>query len=181
MRLRVFLQHLAGRGLRLEGIEIDSAVADHARQQFGLNISETPIEEYSTSETFDCIVMCDVLEHLDDPKGALERCRRLLSPGGVMLVQVPNLVGLRFPLGHTWGLPHHIWQFGPRNLASLMQASGMEVARWYTGSLGVIGVYERGGPKLRNRLAWAVARHLRLGNRLIMIARNPASSSAHQA
>lgn len=39
---------------------------------------------------YDCIVCADVLEHLKNPQRVLEACRRLLTPGGRILVSVPN-------------------------------------------------------------------------------------------
>lgn len=174
----LFLAHVAARGVIVRGIEIDQGVAGYARERFGLSVSETPVEAYATDERFDCVVMCDVLEHLADPKAALERCGELLAPGGILFLQVPNLVGFRIPLGHGWGLPHHIWQFGPHSLSRLVERSGLRPEAWHTGVLGVIGVYERGGPSWRDRLAWAAARRLKLGNRLMLIARKPDDAEA---
>ncbi len=166
-----FLAHVAPRGAMVRGIEIDPAVAGSARERFGLAVSESPIESYATDERFDAIVMCDVLGQLADPKAALERCEELLVPGGVLLIEVPNLVGLKLPFGQSWGLPHHIWQFGPRSLSRLVAASGLQPEGWSTGVLGAVSVLDRGGPSWRDRLAWAAARRLNFGNRLMLIAR----------
>ena len=40
---------------------------------------------------FDCIAMNDVLEHMDDPWGALAQAWSLLQPGGVLVGSVPNV------------------------------------------------------------------------------------------
>lgn len=40
---------------------------------------------------FDCIVFNDVLEHLVDPHGLLDRIRTLLVPGGVIVASIPNV------------------------------------------------------------------------------------------
>lgn len=40
--------------------------------------------------SYDLIVMCEVLEHLNRPDAALREVRRLLRPGGVAIVTVPN-------------------------------------------------------------------------------------------
>ena len=39
---------------------------------------------------FDCIIMWDVLEHIDDDRGALRMVERLLRPGGQLLLAVPS-------------------------------------------------------------------------------------------
>jgi 2-polyprenyl-3-methyl-5-hydroxy-6-metoxy-1,4-benzoquinol methylase len=38
---------------------------------------------------FDCVTFSEVLEHLEDPKGALLKLRSLLKPGGRLFVNVP--------------------------------------------------------------------------------------------
>jgi SAM-dependent methyltransferase len=51
-------------------------------------------------ETFDLIVLLDVLEHLPKPAEYLKEVRSLLSPEGHILVSVPNVAhwSVRFPL-----------------------------------------------------------------------------------
>ncbi|MEO5334325.1 MAG: class I SAM-dependent methyltransferase [Magnetococcus sp. YQC-5] len=165
-----FLEYLKNRVEVVHGLELDSKVATYAREHFGLNVESCRIEAFQPDVMFDCIVMCDVLEHVTDPVMVLKRCRDLLSPGGVLFLQVPNLIGFKLPWGHSWGLPHHIWQFGPKNLNRLVAQCGLTPFQWHTGVLGVIGVHERGGPSWRDKLIWSVANKLRLGNRLMVVA-----------
>lgn len=42
-------------------------------------------------ETFDCVVFADVLEHLRDPWGTLERYIQWLKPGGCVVASIPNV------------------------------------------------------------------------------------------
>lgn len=165
-----FLAHMKNRISQADGLELDDQVAAFAREQYGLRVDTCTIEAFDSAQRYDCIVMCDVLEHLLEPANVLKRCHALLQPGGVLFVQVPNLVGLKLPLGHTWGLPHHLWQFGSGNLRTLVEKSGFSVATWYTGVMGVIGAMERGGPTPLEKITWQLARTFRLGNRLIVVA-----------
>ncbi len=41
--------------------------------------------------SFDCIVFADVLEHLYDPWGTLEKMKKYLRTEGVVLVSIPNI------------------------------------------------------------------------------------------
>lgn len=160
-----FLDYAQKRLPRVLGVELDPQVA-RAALAAGLPVLNQAAEALVGEETYDCIVLCDVLEHLQDPLAVLRLCHRLLNPGGVLYVQVPNLLGFKLPLGHSWGLPHHLWQFGPRSLQMLLEAAGFGNVAHETGVLGVVGVLERGGPTLRNRLEWLGARWFRCGNRL---------------
>ena len=57
---------------------------------------EVPLEGFSEGSNgdspgeFDAIVLADVLEHLDDPVDAIDRCARLLRPRGVLCVVTPD-------------------------------------------------------------------------------------------
>ena len=43
------------------------------------------------NETFDAIVAVEIIEHLENPRNFIRECRKLLSPGGVLLISSPNL------------------------------------------------------------------------------------------
>jgi SAM-dependent methyltransferase len=61
------------------------------------------VEQLLGDERFDTIVFADVLEHLPDPVEALRRYRRLLAPGGKILVSVPNVAVWNVRLGLLLG------------------------------------------------------------------------------
>lgn len=72
------------------------------------------------SESADAVLMLDVLEHLRDPEKALAEVRRILVPGGTLILQVPFL----YPL-HDAPNDHTRWTaFGQRSLA---ERTGFEV------------------------------------------------------
>ncbi|ACS78937.1 class I SAM-dependent methyltransferase [Maridesulfovibrio salexigens] len=166
-----FLKHASETIPIVEGIELNKKIATYAKNQFGLNVHCIPVEEFHCDKKFDCLVMCDVLEHLENPVAILRSCQSLLNPGGILFIQVPNLTGFRLPMGHSWGLPHHIWQFNPNSLKSILQKAGFFPQEYQTGILGVIGSYENGGPTWFERMQWSAARKFKIGNRLQYIAR----------
>jgi SAM-dependent methyltransferase len=79
------------------GIDLFEPNIEYANRNFareGLSFECRTAESLVSSlRTFDVIVLADVLEHLDDPAGVLAECHRLLSPGGLLLVTVPNGYG----------------------------------------------------------------------------------------
>jgi len=79
------------------------------------------------------ITMYMYLEHELDPMRILAASRRLLAPGGRLLISVPNYASLnRRVSGNTWcgfRLPEHVNYFTPRSLCAMCARSGLAVVR----------------------------------------------------
>ena len=76
--------------------------------------------------SFDVITAQHVIEHLPDAGTALAQWRRVLRPGGTLLVVTPNA---RFVDPSVFDDPTHRQLFDRRELNSLMQKSGLIVNR----------------------------------------------------
>ncbi len=84
----VFFRRLAEFG-DVRGIEPDPALA-RADPALRDRIYEGPfVARYVAPHPFGLVLLLDVLEHLDDPVGALRRAAGLLRPGGTVLITVP--------------------------------------------------------------------------------------------
>ncbi len=85
----LFFGPLAEFGSSVQGVEPSAAlVRDDPGRRGPIFIG--PFDEaYRPGRLFGLIVMLDVLEHLDDPVGALRHARSLLAPDGVFLATVP--------------------------------------------------------------------------------------------
>jgi len=134
----------AGRALgwEVQGVELSPFAADQAREEQGLPVFQGELAEASfPSESFDLIVMRELLEHVADPLALLLEARRIVRGDGLLFVQVPNdLEGMRMRLfRQVWWLipPLHLYYFQRETLQSLLGKAGFRVARWGTwGSLG---------------------------------------------
>jgi SAM-dependent methyltransferase len=84
--------HLAARGWPGLAIDFsDAAIALAARtlQPFPrVAVRRQALDE--VEGTYRCIILWDVLEHIDDDAGALRTLARLLEPGGQLLIAVPS-------------------------------------------------------------------------------------------
>jgi len=89
----------AGRIVAIE--PVDGRIAPNA--EFYNEIHTCHIENFQTEQRFDVIMLADVLEHLHDPWQALNSLRHLLSPTGLLLVQVPNVMHPDFLLNFVCG------------------------------------------------------------------------------
>ena len=117
-------------GYRVRGIDVSEGAVRHAREAFGLDVRVQTLERLArTSEWFDVITLWHVLEHFLDPFAALGRIHGLLAPGGLCLVEVPNLRSLKFMLARQkWqGGNHpryHRTFFTARTLRRALRESG---------------------------------------------------------
>jgi len=96
-------------------VEGSDKMIERFRSQPGLasvDVVQAMFEEFSTTETFDVIVMGFVLEHVADPDQILRRFRRFLAPGGSLFATVPNAESLHRRLGHEAGLLGNLMDLG---------------------------------------------------------------------
>ena len=90
------------------------------------------IEDFTTEERFDLVLMLNLIEHVRRPDRVLARARELLSEGGVLVVKTPNFDALdaRIFRHRSWGgyhTPRHFVLFTRASFQRLAQAQGLEV------------------------------------------------------
>ena len=86
------------------------------------------------ANSFDAITLWDVLEHMADPIAVLKKAARLLRPGGILALNVPNIESLIAKLmGSRWPLllTEHLYYFSPSSLRLLLERSGFSVAGFH--------------------------------------------------
>jgi SAM-dependent methyltransferase len=78
--------------------------------------------------------MLQLIEHVEDPVAIGRAVFRLLRPGGVFVVETPNLGGLDHGWfrGRCWGhyhFPRHWNLFSTASLRRMLESAGFEIAR----------------------------------------------------
>lgn len=87
-----FTQMLADAGYSVLATEPDPEAFLVAATRVPANCEVRPIGLFDlVGQTFDVIVMHDVLEHIDPEGAALDKVKAILNPGGVFLMTVPAL------------------------------------------------------------------------------------------
>lgn len=85
---------LAGRAAAVDGIELDGAAAAQAATAYRqVYVGSVEDEQFLSSlgGGYDRIILGDVLEHTTRPEHALLHLKRLLKPGGRVLISMPNI------------------------------------------------------------------------------------------
>ena len=132
---------------RLFGLDVDvvrlARAASHLGGRAGLTVGSLDRLPFA-SQRFDKVVLSEVLEHVHDDRGGLTEVRRVLKPGGVVAITVPNRdypflwdpvnrsrerMGLqpirRGLLGGIW--TDHVRLYRPDELVGLVRDAGFRV------------------------------------------------------
>ncbi len=126
-------------GYAAEGVEPAPHIAETARAA-GLPVRTGLLEEQRFADAiFDALTLFEVVEHLRAPLPLLAECRRVLKPGGILLISTGNAASwTTAALGAQWDYfdmardGGHISFFNPRSMKLLAANAGFEVARIHT-------------------------------------------------
>ena len=132
-----FLKTLVGR-FPLAGVEISRALAAKARK----NLPQANIIQADAvsglgqlpADSCSAVIMSAFLEHEIEPRLLLAQTLRVLRPGGVSIIKVPNFGSLnrRFRKKKWCGFrfPDHVNYFTPRSIVAMARTSGFEIRRF---------------------------------------------------
>jgi SAM-dependent methyltransferase len=128
-----FLSAARETGWDAVGIEVDPAKIDFARKH-GLNAVQGDLLAGTfPAGSFDAIIAQQVFEHLYQPAAYLEEIRRLLRPGGIVFIGVPNYGGLSAKLkGPDWDMISpvaHVRYFTARTMSRFLNQHGLVPVR----------------------------------------------------
>lgn len=130
-----FLAIAKEKGFACMGVELSETMAKFARERYGLDVRVGTLEAARFPDaSFDCITFWDVLEHVPDPTAVLREARRLLAPGGIVLVETQNVdSAFARRMGSAWHHykhAEHIYHFSPDTLRRVFERAGLECIHW---------------------------------------------------
>ncbi len=149
-----FTALLAGAGAEVVGVDVAAAALERARTGHrGLDFRQVPLDGLLPFDDsrFDLVWASEVIEHVADTARWLSEVRRVLAPGGRLLLTTPSHGRLRLLIG---GIEHfseplgdHLHLYTRRSLTQLLHEFGFEA----------VSVRTAGGPPHVRRLLLAVA------------------------
>jgi ubiquinone/menaquinone biosynthesis C-methylase UbiE len=110
---------LASKAKKVYGVDIDEKTIKYAKEKYSttnINYSvgsgtNIPIEDQSV----DVVVSYETIEHIEDYKKFLKEIKRVLKPGGVLLLSTPN------DAEYGEGNPYHVHEFFYDDLKKLIK------------------------------------------------------------
>ncbi len=126
-----FLEVAERAGWQVHGVELSSYAAAEARRLFGERVFNGTLEEAGLSDhSLDLVTLSDILEHIPCPGAFLKEVRRILVPGGRVMIVTPNAASLSARLmGQRWShfKAEHLHYFSPATITRLLSAAGFTV------------------------------------------------------
>ena len=116
-------------GATVAGVDLETPKVGYARHVLDLEAAET--DPTAITERFDVIVCFHTLEHILTVDDALDDMRSKLTPGGVVVISVPDCGPLDGGLIGDLGGDHLIG-FDATSLKALLARRGFEIASWIT-------------------------------------------------
>lgn len=126
---------LRRQGQRWTALEPDPALANRIEQpDDGLTVRVGTLQDLG-SETFDSIIYVDVLEHIADDRGEVDRAWTHLRPGGVLAFLSPAHQWLYTPFDESIG---HYRRYSRASLEALRPDGAQKLVARYLDSAGLL-------------------------------------------
>jgi len=126
-----FIRQMREIGWQVAGIEFDPEAARKAREITPEIFEGDPTAASFPPGRFDVITAFHVIEHLPDALGTLRRMVHWLAPGGLIIVEVPNVTGVGGRVfGRYWSgldFPRHLIHFSPETMRAMVERAGGRV------------------------------------------------------
>ncbi|HPS56593.1 MAG TPA: class I SAM-dependent methyltransferase [Spirochaetota bacterium] len=131
-----FLKAAKDRGIAdLLGIEVSEFAADYCRRTFGIDVINTGFNEAGVQRKFYVISSWFFLEHMEDPRAAVNRIFSMLEDGGVFVCGIPSYFGPSFSFDREgWVKTHpadHRFDLSPSSAKKLLKKAGFRRVKVY--------------------------------------------------
>lgn len=128
----LFLNTMRQYDWQVTGVELSPYASEYARRTFGLEVITGTLESAQLpNNAFDVVTLWDVLEHVVDPKITLKEISRILKPGGLLALSLPNPTAFEASLFGAswvgWDRPRHLHLFTPAILKNYLQDAGFQL------------------------------------------------------
>ena len=110
-------------------LEPDERVANSCKDLERTDLIVSRIEDAALeSGRFDIVHSCHTIEHLAHPQEVLADHWRVLKPGGLLVLDAPNIAILdESDIIEEWFIDKHLYHFSARTLIRMVRAAGFDI------------------------------------------------------
>lgn len=161
------------------GIDVSEQMGKYIEQTLGIKVFNVQFEDFDYPTKFSLIHMSHVIEHIPNPNEWLQKAKELLTPEGVLVVNVPHkysisnriqyffyLLGIKKRVSSGWAspdrTPDHLFEPTIKSMKYIMEKNGFKILDFFT--------YSRKDPASnKNFISRLMNRTLKLGTNLSFI------------
>lgn len=125
-----FLKAAKDDGWDVTGVEPNQWLAEWGRSEYGVTIHVGSIDEVALpAASYDVVTLWDVIEHTPDPMHVLRRAHALLAPGGLLVVNYPDIGSwIARAMGRKWPFLSsvHLYYFTRETMRAALDRAGFE-------------------------------------------------------
>jgi 2-polyprenyl-3-methyl-5-hydroxy-6-metoxy-1,4-benzoquinol methylase len=170
----MLLGYMRERGWNVQGVELCRESAEHGMRARNLDIFVGTLEQAGFPDSsFSVVHFSHLIEHVPDPKAFFLEIRRILVPGGYVVVVTPNINGLQARLfRERWrsAIADHLTLFSKTTLRRMLCCTGYQVLQTVTWG----GLAKGSVPAVVKRPVDFLAKRTGFGDVVLMLARKPA-------
>ena len=130
-------------GIDIGEFDLDADDKEFAVELIFVDPADFAARIASMPATFDAIVSCQNIEHVDSPEQCLSAMASALKPGGLLYLSFPSEVTLKFPKRkgtlNFYDDPTHQWVPQPATIISQLQSEGCSLIKQTKRNRPVIG------------------------------------------
>jgi 2-polyprenyl-3-methyl-5-hydroxy-6-metoxy-1,4-benzoquinol methylase len=119
-----FLSVAKKRGWEVSGCEPNRWLTQWCKANYGIEVFPGTIFDMKVADaSCDVVTLWDVLEHVPDPDAVLKECRRILKPGGLLVINYPDISSsVARLMGRKWVflLSIHLYYFTPQTIKKML-------------------------------------------------------------
>lgn len=128
-----FASVMKSHGWEVTGLEPDTDARARAASEYGIVLLDNSALSQLPSGSFQAITLWHVLEHVHALQDYLQQFYRLLAPGGVLIIAVPNYESddARY-YGAYWAaydVPRHLYHFSRQSMEQLLLKNNLPCIR----------------------------------------------------
>lgn len=128
-----FIDEASKRGWQVEGQDISHYATEYVMNRFGHTAHHGSLLQLELPQgAYDLVTMYDVIEHVPDPKGYMQRVAELVKSGGVFELATPDVGSIPARMtGKRWiGYKlsdEHVYYFSVQTLTRMLDEAGFDV------------------------------------------------------
>jgi len=130
----LFLEEAQAQGFDVQGFDVSAYAVKKAQKKFGKKVIQATLQSAKYKpNSFDVITLFDVIEHLDNPRTALRRLKRMLKHEGLLMINTGDsgsfLANIEGKNWHFYIPPQHLFFFSRKTIRQLLDQAGYKVIK----------------------------------------------------